>query len=81
MGSAVRCLIVDDSQSFRCAALSMLERGGIAVVGLAANSADGLRYYRTCARTSPSSMSIWAMRVDSISSNSSARAECRNHPR
>ena len=42
----MRCLIVDDSQSFRCAAISMLERGGIAVVGLAANSADGLRYYR-----------------------------------
>ena len=46
MGTAMRCLIVDDSQSFRCAAISMLERGGIAVVGLAANSADGLRYYR-----------------------------------
>ena len=34
----------------------------------------------TCARTSPSSMSIWAMRVDSTSSNSSVRAVCRNHP-
>ena len=41
----MRCLIVDDSQSFRCAALGMLERAGIAVVGLASNSADGLRYY------------------------------------
>ncbi|MFI5506909.1 response regulator [Mycobacterium sp. NPDC051804] len=41
----MRCLIVDDSRSFRCAALGMLERGGIAVVGLASNSADGLRCY------------------------------------
>jgi len=41
----MRCLIVDDSKSFRCAALGMLERGGIAVVGLASNSADGLRCY------------------------------------
>ena len=45
MGAAMRCLIVDDSQSFRSAALGMLERGGIAVVGVASNSADGLRYY------------------------------------
>jgi len=41
----MRCLIVDDSRSFRCAALGMLERGGIAVVGLASNSADGLQCY------------------------------------
>ena len=41
----MRCLIVDDSQSFRCAALGMLERGGIAVVGVASNSADGLQCY------------------------------------
>ncbi|WP_040539135.1 response regulator [Mycolicibacterium tusciae] len=41
----MRCLIVDDSESFRCAALGMLERAGIAVVGLASNSADGLRCY------------------------------------
>lgn len=41
----MRCLIVDDSKSFRCAALGMLERGGIAVVGVASNSADGLRRY------------------------------------
>jgi DNA-binding NarL/FixJ family response regulator len=46
MGAAMRCLIVDDSQSFRSAALDMLERAGIAVVGLASNSADGLRCYR-----------------------------------
>ncbi len=39
----MRCLIVDDSQSFRCAALGMLERSGIAVVGVASNSADGLQ--------------------------------------
>lgn len=41
----MRCLIVDDSKSFRCAALGMLERGGIAVVGVASNSADGLQSY------------------------------------
>jgi DNA-binding NarL/FixJ family response regulator len=42
----MRCLIVDDSHTFRCAALDLLERAGIAVVGVASNSADGLRYYR-----------------------------------
>lgn len=41
----MRCLIVDDNRSFRCAAHSMLERAGITVVGIASNSADGLRYY------------------------------------
>ena len=41
----MRCLIVDDSKRFRCAALGMLERGGIAVVGVASNSADGLQRY------------------------------------
>ncbi|BBX04827.1 hypothetical protein BST36_08715 [Mycolicibacterium moriokaense] len=41
----MRCLIVDDNRSFRSAAHSMLERAGIAVVGVASNSADGLRYY------------------------------------
>lgn len=41
----MRCLIVDDNRSFRCAAHSMLERAGIAVVGVASNSADGLRCY------------------------------------
>lgn len=46
MGSAMRCLIVDDSESFRCAALRLFERGGIAVVGVASNSADGLQQYR-----------------------------------
>lgn len=45
MGSDMRCLIVDDSQSFRCAAYGMLERAGFAVVGVASNSADGLRCY------------------------------------
>jgi CheY-like chemotaxis protein len=45
VGSAVRCLIVDDSASFRRAALTMLERGGITVVGLAANSAEAIRCY------------------------------------
>jgi len=41
----MRCLIVDDSRSFSCAAHGMLERAGIAVVGVASNSADGLQYY------------------------------------
>ena len=45
MGADMRCLIVDDSQSFRCAAYGMLERAGFAVVGVASNSADGLRCY------------------------------------
>ena len=39
----MRCLIVDDSRSFSCAAHGMLERAGIAVVGVASNSADGLQ--------------------------------------
>ena len=41
----MRCLIVDDSRSFSCAAHGMLERAGIAVVGVASNCADGLRCY------------------------------------
>jgi len=41
----MRCLIIDDSKSFRCAAHGMLERAGFAVVGLASNSADGLQCY------------------------------------
>jgi DNA-binding NarL/FixJ family response regulator len=39
----LRCLIVDDSPRFRDAARSLLERQGIAVVGLAATSAEALR--------------------------------------
>jgi DNA-binding NarL/FixJ family response regulator len=40
---AIRCLIVDDSEPFRVAARALLEREGIAVVGLAATSSDALR--------------------------------------
>ena len=39
----LRCLIVDDSHWFLCAARHLLESQGIAVVGLASNSAEALR--------------------------------------
>jgi DNA-binding NarL/FixJ family response regulator len=42
----VRCLIVDDSDNFRDAARSMLERAGIDVVGVASSSAEALSCYR-----------------------------------
>ena len=38
----VRCLIVDDSATFRDAASSMLERAGINVVGMACNTSEAL---------------------------------------
>ncbi len=38
-----RCLIVDDSAAFRDAARVMLERGGFAVVGAAADAAEAVR--------------------------------------
>jgi CheY-like chemotaxis protein len=41
----VRCLIVDDSADFVEAARSVLERGGMTVVGVASTSADALRSY------------------------------------
>jgi CheY-like chemotaxis protein len=41
----VRCLIVDDSADFVEAARSLLERGGMTVVGVASSSADALRRY------------------------------------
>jgi CheY-like chemotaxis protein len=41
---AVRCLIVDDSADFRAAASTMLQRGGITVVGLASNSTEALQF-------------------------------------
>jgi DNA-binding NarL/FixJ family response regulator len=40
---ARRCVIVDDNESFRNAAAALLERQGLAVVGLASNAADALR--------------------------------------
>jgi len=39
----LRCLIVDDSPSVLAAARELLEREGMSVVGVASNSADGLR--------------------------------------
>jgi len=39
----LRCLIVDDSRRFLEAARSLLEREGIAVVGVASTSAEALR--------------------------------------
>ncbi|CAN5165165.1 response regulator [soil metagenome] len=42
----MRCLIVDDSAAFRDAASTMLERAGIAVVGMACNTAEALDRYR-----------------------------------
>ena len=38
----MRCLIVDDSATFRDAASTMLERAGISVVGTACNRAEAL---------------------------------------
>jgi len=39
----LRCLIIDDSPRFLDAARGLLERQGITVVGVAANSADALQ--------------------------------------
>lgn len=39
---ALRCLVVDDSRRFLDAASILLERGGIAVVGVATTSTDAL---------------------------------------
>jgi DNA-binding NarL/FixJ family response regulator len=39
----IRCLIVDDNRSFLDAARVLLEREGLAVVGVATTSADALR--------------------------------------
>ncbi|MCV7343635.1 response regulator transcription factor [Mycolicibacterium rhodesiae] len=42
----MRCLIVDDSAQFRTTASTILQRGGISVVGTASNTADALRCYQ-----------------------------------
>lgn len=42
----MRCLIVDDSASFRTAATTMLGRGGVDVVGAASNSDEARRMCR-----------------------------------
>jgi DNA-binding NarL/FixJ family response regulator len=39
----IRCLIVDDQRSFRDAARSLLEAGGLEVVGVAATAGEALR--------------------------------------
>jgi DNA-binding NarL/FixJ family response regulator len=39
----VKCVIVDDNESFLAAATDLLGRGGIDVVGTASNSADAIR--------------------------------------
>src|SRR5258706_10511389 len=39
----IRCLIVDDNQPFLDAARMLLEREGVAVVGIATTSAEALR--------------------------------------
>jgi DNA-binding NarL/FixJ family response regulator len=38
----LRCLIVDDSETFRDAARRLLERDGLAIVGVASTIAEGL---------------------------------------
>jgi CheY-like chemotaxis protein len=40
---ALRCLIVDDSSAFLAAACGLLERQGIAVVGVASTGAEALK--------------------------------------
>jgi DNA-binding NarL/FixJ family response regulator len=42
----LQCVIVDDNESFRKVARTMLERQGVAVVGVAANGTEALRQAR-----------------------------------
>jgi len=42
----LQCVIVDDNEPFRKVARTMLERQGMAVVGVAANGAEALRQAR-----------------------------------
>ncbi|WP_179471208.1 response regulator transcription factor [Mycolicibacterium vinylchloridicum] len=42
----MRCLIVDDSAQFRTTASTILQRGGIAVVGMVSTAADAVRSYQ-----------------------------------
>lgn len=46
MTTALRCLIVDDSPTFRDAARSMLQCAGFDVVGMASSSAEALECFR-----------------------------------
>jgi len=41
--NVVKCVIVDDNESFLAAAIDLLARGGVDVVGTASNSADAIR--------------------------------------
>jgi DNA-binding NarL/FixJ family response regulator len=43
---AIRCLLVDDSDAFLTAATILLEREGMTVAGVAANSAEAVRQAR-----------------------------------
>jgi CheY-like chemotaxis protein len=43
---SIRCLLVDDSDAFLKAAVILLQREGIAVAGVASNSAEALRRAR-----------------------------------
>jgi two-component system nitrate/nitrite response regulator NarL len=43
---SIRCLLVDDSESFLTSATVLLEREGVKVVGVASNSAEALRQAR-----------------------------------
>jgi CheY-like chemotaxis protein len=43
---SIRCLLVDDSDTFLQAASVLLRRGGLTVVGVASNSAEALRQAR-----------------------------------
>lgn len=45
----MRCLIVDDSAQFRTTASTILQRGGIDVVGMASTTADAVRCYQELA--------------------------------
>jgi DNA-binding NarL/FixJ family response regulator len=43
---SLQCVIVDDNEPFLAVARTMLERQGVAVVGVAANGAEALRQAR-----------------------------------
>jgi DNA-binding NarL/FixJ family response regulator len=45
-GMTLRCLIVDDSPRFLAAARGLLERQGMAIVGVASTSAEALERFR-----------------------------------
>jgi hypothetical protein len=49
----LRCLIVDDSESFVDAATLLLEREGLDVVGVASTAADALRAKRAGSTSPP----------------------------